>query len=224
MTTRLVDSPAFAWWSEEGDMSATLRAGTQAGRARSPRRPADSEVNPDHALVKRLDASKLRRPGEHPSSSAACRGRTARRSGGLRQARQRAAGQSAQRRARAPERGSSDRRRSGPMPATQASGRRAQRRLGPRPDLLVELRTGLLVPVGAPSATEGDRKAGRSSAVRSRHCGGSCAACAAARREAQFAPVELHEVLVAREHGTELARHACGRRRAASTDPGPPGR
>ena len=56
MTTRLVDSPACLV-VEEGDMSGHLaRLLKQAGQAAPATQPI-LEVNPEHALVKRLDAS-----------------------------------------------------------------------------------------------------------------------------------------------------------------------
>ncbi len=89
VTTRLVDSPACLV-VEEGDMSAHLaRLLKQAGQE-APKAKPILEVNPQHALVKRLqsDSAPLRRSGAHRvRPGVAGRRRPARGPGRLRAAR-----------------------------------------------------------------------------------------------------------------------------------------
>ena len=77
VTTRLVDSPACLV-VEEGDMSGHLaRLLKQAGQG-APEAEPILEVNAEHALVKRLEASDaLRRPGATSCSTRRCSPRAA---------------------------------------------------------------------------------------------------------------------------------------------------
>ena len=189
VTTRLVDSPACLV-VEEGDMSGHLaRLLKQAGQGAPASQPM-LEVNAEHALVKRLEASEhfddlanilfdqaLLAEGGQLDDPAAY----------VRRVNALLVGLSARRSAR--------------------SGRAAERRLGHRLDLLAQLRA-LLGPVGrAREPRKGDREGRVAPAARDPGAVVDHAQRAQRLDEAQLAPVEVHEGLVALEHGDELARH-----------------
>ena len=100
-----------------------------------------------------------------------------------------------------------------------------QRRLVHRRDLLAQLEDAVLpVALRVEPRERPPETPGRPSAARSTPSSAAAAACAAPRPDAARA-VELGEILVAFEHVAELPRHRRrGRRTAASTGPGSPGR
>ena len=171
VTTRLVDSPACLV-VEEGDMSGHLaRLLKQAGQG-APKVAADprGQRRARAGQAARVERA-LRRPGQHPvRPGAARRRRPARGSGGLRQARQRAA---ARLTARSPARG-----RGSALRVTRAdpSGGSAIASSCSRSRVHCSAQYAGLANHGKRSGTPG-----RSSAARSRRCGGACAGCAAAR-------------------------------------------
>ena len=204
VTTRLVDSPACLV-VEEGDMSGHLaRLLKQAGQAAPTSQPV-LEVNPEHALVKRLESSAhfddlanilfdqaMLAEGGHLDDPASYVRRVNALLVGL---------------------------------SRRTSGRGAERRLAHRVDLLVQLRR-LLLPVGrAVEPRKRDRECRVVPAPRDPSAVVDHAQRAQRLDEAQLAPVEVHEILVA-ARARRRAGASCwrGRPRAASTGPAPPGR
>ena len=195
VTTRLVDSPACLV-VEEGDMSGHLaRLLKQAGQGAPTSQPI-LEVNAEHRAgqAARIERA-LRRPGPHPvRPGAAGRRRSARRPGRLRAARQRlAAGLIATRSATSRCAASQAGLPSGGSAIASSCSRSRVRLLGP-------VRR-------AREPREVDREGRVAPAPRDPGAVVQHAQRAQRLDQAQLAPVEVHERLVAVEHVEQLARH-----------------